>query len=943
MKDSTFVNRHLGLSDADISSMLDYIGVKSLDQLLDEAIPKDIRLNSFNLDESLSEQDYLSWIKQIASQNKLFRSFIGQGFYNSFLPSVIGRNILENPGFYTQYTPYQPEISQGRLEALIAFQTMVKDLSAMEVANASLLDEASAAAEAMQMAFRIVLKTDHSPTKCKFFVDDKCFRSTIDVLKTRANHIGIELVIGDVNNFIPDKDFFAGLLQTPNNRGTFKVSPKFCQGLHEHGALAIVGCDLLSLTLFTPPGEWGADIVYGNTQRFGLPLNYGGPHAAFFATKMDFIREVPGRVVGVVMDEFNRPTYRLSLQTREQHIKKDRATSNICTAQTLLAIIASAYACYHGPVGLKKIATKIKSNTDWLKHSLKKLGFTVLSGNFFDTISVQLTSLAQGDDIIAEAIKRRVNFFRISPTEINISLDETVTAKDLNLIYEIFSGQGSTKSIKLDNPLIDDNYKRKTKFLTHHVFNSYHSETEMLRYLKYLENKDLSLANAMIPLGSCTMKLNSTSSMLPISWPEIKDVHPYAPLDQALGYKAIFESLGSALLKITGFAEISFQPNSGAQGEFAGLGSIKGYLKSIKQEKRNVVLIPTSSHGTNPASAAMCGFKVIFVNCDANGNVDIEDIKQKVIVYKDVLACLMITYPSTHGIFEKKIPAIIDIIHSAGGQIYMDGANMNAQVGLTSPQHIKADVCHLNLHKTFGIPHGGGGPGAGPILVAKHLAPFLPQHHFNSPNGISQNCVAATPWGSAAILVVPLGYIKLLGGFGCQLSSKISILNANYMLKRLAKYISPLYTNENGWVAHEFILDTRIFKKQANINVMDIAKRLLDYGFHPPTISFPVAGTLMIEPTESESKNEIDRFCDALISITKEIADIAKNKELLHDNLLKNAPHTIENLTQDDWAHPYSRNQAVFPVEELRKRKFWPSTNRINEAWGDRNLKCDLP
>ena len=918
--------------------MLKLVGVNSVEALITEVIPEFIRSKPLNIAAGMDEQQYLKWIKEVAEQNQVYRSFIGQGYYGTVTPGIINREVLENPGWYSQYTPYQPEISQGRLEGLLIFQTMIKDLTAMEVANASLLDEASAAAEAMQMSLRIVNKQPGDSQRKLFFIDQNCFLATIDVVTTRANYLGVEVVLGDYKTHRFDQKYIGGILQSPNSRGIISSECRnFCNQLHQVGAIATVGCDLLAATIFEAPGTLGADIVYGSSQRFGVPLFYGGPHAAFFATKLKYIREIPGRIVGVSIDRENAPAYRLALQTREQHIKRARATSNICTAQTLLALMAGFYACYHGATGLKKIAQAVHSKTLWLKKLLLEAGFAADFGYCFDTIFIDLKDSATANRIIANAKAEKINFYQVNDSQLSLSLDETVTDADLLKLAKVFGLAWQQPSVNESSPL-PESLGRTTKFLEHEVFSKYQSELEMMRYLKYLENKDLSLAHSMIPLGSCTMKLNAVSMLTPVSWPELKDLHPLAPVDQAVGYKTILASLRHDLLEITGFDEVSFQPNSGAQGEFAGLCAIRQYQQASGQTQRKIALIPTSAHGTNSASAVMCGMEVVFIKCDAQGNIDLTDIAEKISTHGDKISCLMITYPSTHGVFEEEIIKITTMIHQAGGQVYMDGANMNAQVGLTNPKIIGADVCHLNLHKTFGIPHGGGGPGVGPIFTAAHLSPYLPNHHSKREKNTPPHSVAAARWGSAGILVISLGYIRMLGKEGCTKASKIAILNANYMAKRLEPHFKILYTNRQQRVAHEFIIDLRSMKKDYGVEVMDIAKRLLDYSFHPPTVSFPIAGTMMIEPTESESKGELDRFCDALIEIGKEINQI-KNQQ---DNLLKNAPHPIKLLVKDTWSAEYSKSQAVFPNKVVQQRKFWPSTSRINEVWGDRNINCSF-
>ncbi len=945
-----FVNRHIGPDKEEIEEMLQVIGVDSLEQLIKETIPSKIRLdNDLKLDEPLSEYKFLENLKNVAEKNKVFKSYIGMGYYPTILPAVIQRNILENPGWYTQYTPYQAEISQGRLEALINFQTMVMDLTGMAIANASLLDEGTAAAEAMSMLY-FLRKSDQENANV-FFVSQECFPQTIEVLKTRANPLGIKLQIGDHNTVELNDKIFGVLLQYPAESGEVYDYRNLINKAHQNNINVVVAADLLSLALLTPPGEFGADVVVGSTQRFGIPMGYGGPHAAYFATKDEFKRHIPGRIIGISIDANGNPAYRMALQTREQHIRREKATSNICTSQVLLAIIAGMYAVYHGPKNLREIAERIHILTKLLGRELQSLGFNQVNKNYFDTIKISLNNSTKVTltHIKEEAIKKGINFRYIEDNCIGISINETTDLEDIVEILLVFSYgvenkinisslQKVAEDIKINYP---DYLDRKSSYLQHPVFNSFHSETEMLRYMKSLENKDLSLTHSMIPLGSCTMKLNATTEMYGISWPEFSKLHPFAPLDQAKGYSELFNELEKDLKEITGFAAISLQPNSGAQGEYSGLMVIREYHKSRNDVHRNIVLIPSSAHGTNPASAVMAGMKVVVVNCDSNGNVDLIDLKKKAELNKNNLAALMITYPSTHGVFEEEIKEICETIHENGGQVYMDGANMNAQVGLTSPAAIGADVCHLNLHKTFSIPHGGGGPGMGPIGVASHLAQFLPKHtmiDLNHKMGIT--AVASAPWGSASILVVSYAYIKMMGFEGLRNASIISILNANYIKSKLEPYFKVLYSGKNKRVAHELIFDMRGFKISAQIEVEDIAKRLMDYGFHAPTVSFPVPGTLMVEPTESESKKELDRFCDALISIREEIKEIENGTADTKDNVLKNSPHTASTVISDDWKHNYSREKAAYPMSWVRMNKFWPSVGRINNAYGDRNLVC---
>lgn len=940
-----FVNRHIGPSDEDINEMVNVCGVKSIDELIDQTIPAGIRLkNEIELQHELSEYDFIKHLKELASRNQIFKSYIGMGYYPTILPSVIQRNILENPGWYTQYTPYQAEIAQGRLEALLNFQTMISDLTGMKIANASLLDEGTAAAEAMVMFFNL-RKKDKTNSK-KFFVSEDTFPQTIDVLKSRAKGFGIELEIGNHDSHSFNNDYFGLLVQYPSNTGEiydysslFNTADKF--GIHK-----IVASDLLSLALLTPPGEISADVVVGSTQRFGVPMGYGGPHAAYFATKEEFKRSIPGRIIGVSVDAQGNPALRMALQTREQHIRREKATSNICTAQVLLAIISGMYAVYHGPAGIRKIAGRIHGLTTLLDKGLKQSGFKQKNQNYFDTLLIESDSKFTVK-IREEAVRRRINFRYFENDYIGISLSEITTIDDVQEILSLFNSASgkklvdtklSSEKLSIDFP---EKFKRKTPYLEHPVFNTHHSETELLRYMKQLENKDLSLVHSMIPLGSCTMKLNATTEMLGVTMPEFAELHPFAPVNQAEGYHQLFRELESDLAKLTGFAAVSLQPNSGAQGEFAGLSVIRAYHESIGQFNRNVVLIPCSAHGTNPASAVMAGMKVVVINCASNGNIDFDDLVKKVEIYKDTLSSLMVTYPSTHGVFEDNIVEVCELIHKNGGLVYMDGANLNAQVGLTTPKEIGADVCHLNLHKTFCIPHGGGGPGMGPIAVASHLVPFLPGHSVIKINGDqSINAVSAAPWGSAGILAISYAYIKMMGIQGLQEATKVAILNANYIKSKLEGHYKVLYTGVSGRVAHELIFDMREFKTSAQVEVEDIAKRLMDYGFHAPTVSFPVPGTLMVEPTESESKYEMDRFCEAMLSIKEEIKEIENGLADPHNNVLKNAPHTIQMVCSDSWNFPYSREKAAYPLPWTRNNKFWASVARVDNAYGDRNLVC---
>jgi len=925
--------------------MLKTIGVSSLDELIAQTVPEKIRLKApLNLPAAKSEFDYLNTLKQTASKNKVYKSFIGQGYYDVIVPGVIQRNILENPGWYTQYTPYQAEISQGRLQALLNFQTMVIDLTGMEIANASLLDEGTAAAEAMFMQFSL-RKNQNAKV---FFVSGELFPQTIDVLKTRAQPFGIELLIGDHREVELTDAMFGAIVQYPAADGAIYDYTAFATEAHEKGIKLTVVADIMSLVLLSPPGEWGADIVVGSTQRFGIPMGFGGPHAAYFATKEEYKRSMPGRIIGVTIDSAGNYALRMALQTREQHIRRDKATSNICTAQALLAIMAGMYAVCHGPSGIKLIAERIHGLTVLLDQSLKQLGYGQLNASFFDTLKFELGDLAS--PIHAEAINNGMNF-HYKGTEVTIAIDETTSPEDIKTIVRFFArvkGK-SLNDVSFDElkenikTVIPAGLQRQSAYLTHALFNSHHSEHEMLRYIKSLEAKDLSLCHSMIALGSCTMKLNATTEMVPVTWAEFSKIHPFAPTDQVGGYMQVFDELNNWLSEITGFAAMSLQPNAGAQGEYTGLMVIRAYHRDRGESHRNIALIPSSAHGTNPASAAMAGMKIIVVKCDDNGNIDVADLQAKAEQYQNELSCLMVTYPSTHGVFEESIIEICEIIHHNGGQVYMDGANMNAQVGLTSPANIGADVCHLNLHKTFCIPHGGGGPGAGPIGVAKHLVPYLPGHAVvDIERGKSIHAVSSAPWGSASILIISHAYIAMMGAEGLTNATRFAILNANYIKARLAHHYPVLYTGANGRCAHEMILDCRAFK-HFGVEVTDIAKRLMDYGFHAPTVSFPVAGTLMIEPTESEPKHELDRFCDAMTAIRHEIDSVEKGISDKTDNPLKNAPHTASVITANEWEHPYTRQKAAFPLPYVAAYKFWPSVGRVNDTYGDRTLICSCP
>ncbi len=941
-----FSNRHIGPNDKEIEQILDEIGIQTLDRLIDETIPENIRTREkLNVSEPLTEYEFIQHIKEIASKNKVYRSYIGLGYYGTITPSVIKRNILENPGWYTQYTPYQAEISQGRLEALMNFQTMISDLTKLPISNASLLDEGTACGEAMSMIYSIIHSKKLGANV--FLIDSKVFPHTIDVVITRATPHGIEVKVTDKIDDELNEKVFGILVQYPDGDGEIRDYSELFEKAKEKDIMIVVAADIMSLVLLKSPAEFGADVIVGSTQRFGVPMGFGGPHAAYFATKEEFKRFVPGRIIGLSIDRHGDPAYRMALQTREQHIKREKATSNICTAQVLLAIMASMYAVYHGPEGMKKIANRINLFTRILNQKLKEYGYTQTNKTFFDTIRINLNS---NPELIIKikslAEQKKINFNYFTKYFIGISLDETVTIKDLNDIIEIFaeaSGKDFTpiNGFENVNPSIPENLLRVDEVLPQKVFNSYHTETEMMRYIRMLESRDLSLNYGMIPLGSCTMKLNSATEMLALSMDEFSNIHPFVPSEQAYGYFELIDALGKDLIEITGFDGISFQPNSGAQGEFTGLMVIRAYHHSRGESHRNVVLIPASAHGTNPASAVMAGNQVVVVKCDEYGDIDINDLKQKAEQYRDKLSALMVTYPSTHGVFEEEIKEMCDIIHHFGGQVYMDGANLNAKVGLTKPKLIGADVCHLNLHKTFAIPHGGGGPGMGPIVVAEHLVPFLPKHHFVKTGGEKGiYAVASAPFGSASILTISYAYIKMLGADGLTKASKVAILNANYIKARLEKYYKVLYTGKRDRVGHELIFDMREFKMSANIEVEDIAKRLIDYGFHAPTVSFPVPGTFMVEPTESESKKELDRFCDAMIQIREEIREIELGIADKEDNVLKNAPHTIKDFVKEEWPHKYSKEKAVFPTQFTRVNKFWPFVSRVNNAYGDRNLIC---
>lgn len=936
-----FEGRHIGPDAHQTEEMLKVIKAKSIDELIGQTIPSAIRLKKpLNLPAAQSEYQFLQEFKKLASQNKVYKSFIGTGYYNTITPGVILRNILENPGWYTAYTPYQAEIAQGRLEALINYQTMVIDLTGMQIANASLLDEGTAAAEAMHLLY--ASRKTSKKNAHKFFVDQNAFPQTIDLLTTRATPIGVELVVGDINTLdLTDANLFAVFVQNPNGNGEVKDYTSFNATAHEKDVYTVMAADLMSLVLMKSPGEMGADVVVGSSQRFGVPMGFGGPHAAFFATKDEFKRQMPGRIIGASIDASGNAGYRMALQTREQHIRREKATSNICTAQVLLSVMAGMYAVYHGAEGLKKIAGRIHALAKSLDAGLKTLGYKQVNENYFDTLKI---AVSDKKAVEREAIKREINFRYFADNHVGISLDETTSTEDVKNILEIFAAAENKKaaSITFNGQAIGwpAALIRKSTFLTHPVFNTHHSEHEMLRYIKRLENKDLSMVHSMISLGSCTMKLNATAEMIPVTWPEFGNIHPFAPADQAQGYAELTTNLENWLKEITGFTGVSLQPNSGAQGEYAGLMVIRAYHEDRNEGHRTISLIPASAHGTNPASAVMAGMDVVVVKSDEEGKIDVADLKAKAEQYKDKLSCLMVTYPSTHGVFEESIIEICETIHKNGGLVYMDGANMNAQVGLTSPATIGADVCHLNLHKTFCIPHGGGGPGMGPICCNDKLKPYLPGHAVVKTGGAKAiHAVSAAPWGSASILTISYAYIAMMGGDGLTNATRYAILNANYIKNRLEGHFKILYTGTNGRCAHEMIVDCRDFKK-AGIEVEDIAKRLMDYGFHAPTVSFPVAGTLMIEPTESEPKEELDRFVDALIEIRNEIREVEEGKADKEQNVLKLAPHTAAVITADDWTRPYSRSKAAYPLPYVRENKFWPSVSRVDNAYGDRNLVC---
>lgn len=952
MNTDSFMYRHIGPRAHDLAPMLETIGVESLEKLIDETVPTQIRNDRpLDLPVALTEYEFMNHIRELGVKNRLYRNYIGLGYHDTILPGVIQRNILENPGWYTAYTPYQAEIAQGRLEALVNFQTLVMELTGMEIANASLLDESTAAAEAMTMLHAARSRDQKKNGADKFFVSEEVLPQTLDVLMTRSVPVGIELVVGDHRTFEPTSEYYGALVQYPGRTGEVYNYREWATKMKDAGLALAVAADIMSLVLLTPPGEWGADVVVGTTQRFGIPLGYGGPHAAFFATHEANKRHIPGRIIGVSLDAAGKPAMRMALQTREQHIKRDKATSNICTAQVLLAVMAGMYGVHHGANGLRNIARKIHGLTSALAAGLETLEYKIVNKHYFDTLTIELGNDLHptGDSIepIARlADEHEMNFLYVNDYTVSISLNETSRLMDVQEILEIFAtAKGATVPVPEAIVPLGTNFgeglERTSEILQHEVFTKYQSETDMMRYIKKLERRDLALNHSMIALGSCTMKLNAATEMIPLTWPTWANIHPFAPVDQAAGYQEMFRELERYLAEITGFAATSLQPNSGAQGEYAGLMVIREYHWSRADFKRNIVLIPSSAHGTNPASGVMAGMKVVVVECDARGNIDVEDLRAKAEQYSDALSALMITYPSTHGVFEASVKEITSIIHQHGGQVYMDGANMNAQVGLTSPGNIGADVCHLNLHKTFAIPHGGGGPGMGPICVAEHLVPFLPGHTMNRTGGSeAMTAVSAAPWGSGLILLISYAYIRMLGSEGLTRSTEMAILNANYIKSKLEGHYGILYSGENGRCAHEFILECRDFKEASGVEVTDVAKRLMDYGYHAPTVSFPVAGTLMIEPTESEGKNQLDRFCDAMISIREEVRLLENNEMSKEDNPLINAPHTLEMAMSEHWTHPYSRQAATFPLPWIEGNKFWPSVRRIDQAYGDRNLVC---
>lgn len=935
-----FIARHIGPSEKEIQSMLKVLKLNSLEELVEKTVPKNILSKApLAISNSLSETDALKKLKTMMAKNKVFKNYIGMGYYDTIIPNVILRNVLENPSWYTQYTPYQAEISQGRLEVLLNFQTITSELTGLPVANASLLDEATACAEAMTFAQSLAPGKDRNT----FFVDQNCHPQNIELIQTRAKPLDIEVVIGDFKTFEFKPNVFGAIVQYPTTYGEIEDYKNFAMKAKEHKALVCAACDLMALTLITPPGEWGADVAVGSTQRFGVPMGYGGPHAAFFATKEEYKRRIPGRIVGVSVDRLNNPAIRLALQTREQHIRRDKATSNICTAQALPGILAAFYATYHGPEGLKKIAKRIHTFACLFSQSAEACGHKVTNANFFDTVRVELSG-TDSKSLTQKAISQQINLRTVDSKSVTVSFDETTTLEDMEKLFKIFNTTNKSFDFAKEFSQLKfkiGNFLRQSDYMKQDIFSSFHSETEMLRYMKRLQDKDLSLTVSMIPLGSCTMKLNATSEMIPLTWPEISSLHPFAPLDQTLGYQEMFKDLENSLSTIAGFDATSLQPNAGSQGEYSGLLVIRKYFETNNQGHRNICLIPVSAHGTNPASAILAGLKVVGVLCDENGNIDVADLKVKAEQHKDNLAAIMVTYPSTHGVFEESIQEICEIIHANGGQVYLDGANMNAMVGLSSPGKVGADVCHLNLHKTFCIPHGGGGPGMGPIGVKKHLAPFLPSHSvikMGGEKGIT--AVSAAPWGSPSILPISWMYIQMMGPQGLLKATQVAILNANYIAQKLNSSFPVLYRGKNGFVAHECIVDLRRIKEETGISVEDVAKRLMDYNYHAPTMSWPVIGTLMIEPTESESKAELDRFCDAMISIFNEIEEVRSGKSDKTNNVLKNAPHVATEVASDKWDKPYSRDQAAFPNAWVRKSKFWPAVSRVDNAYGDKNLIC---
>lgn len=941
----SFQDRHIGPRDGETDDMLKAVGASSLDELIDQTIPASIRLSSpLKVNEGMSEFEYAIHIQELAKKNSSYRNFIGQGYYGTIIPAPIQRNVLENPGWYTAYTPYQAEISQGRLQALLNFQTVVSDLTGMPIANASLLDEGTAAAEGALMLYHSMSRAKAKTGANKFFIDERCYAQTIEVVKAKAEASGILVEIGDIMQAQFDASFFGILIQYPDRKGSINDYRHVVDTAKQHEIKTVVATDLMALTLLTPPGEWGADVVVGNSQRFGVPMGFGGPHAGFFATHEEYKRNIPGRIIGVSVDRSGKQALRMALQTREQHIRRDKATSNICTAQALLAVMASMYAVYHGPKRLKAISNSIASKAKSLATTLEGYGLNIEHDAYFDTISLSGIDV---DTVRKTAEANECNFWYHADGSITISVDETTRNEELNLVSKVFSEATSKEFVQVElgsSTSIPDLFDRVSEYLTHPNFNSYHSETDLMRYIKSLENKDISLTRSMISLGSCTMKLNAASELYPITNPAFSNVHPFVPLAQAQGYVEMINELEADLAEVTGFDRVSFQPNSGAQGEYAGLMVIRAFHEAMGNHNRNIVLIPSSAHGTNPASAVMAGMKVVVVKCDDLGNIDVSDLKEKAEQHSENLGALMVTYPSTHGVFEEAIKEITQIIHDNGGQVYMDGANMNAQVGLTNPATIGADVCHLNLHKTFAIPHGGGGPGVGPIGVVKHLSPFLPGHPFTKTGGEQAiGPVSSAPFGSSLILLISYAYVKMLGAKGLTDSTRFAILNANYLKEKLKDHFPVLYTAANGRVAHEMILDCRPFKKSAQVEVTDIAKRLIDFGFHAPTVSFPVAGTIMVEPTESESQAELDRFIDALIEIKSEINKIESGERLVEESALRNAPHTADVLLAEQWDKPYSREEAAFPVSWARDNKYWVPVSRIDDAFGDRNLVCACP